>query len=86
MRKKSTPSQKDHLQDSENHGLTNSDTRRRFSNLPENYENDEYEGIDSIYTSDDDGMDDLDREPELEELNPNVEEEDFDIPDDDDEF
>lgn len=86
MRKKSTQSQKDPLQDSENHGLNNSDTRRRFSNLPENYENDEYEGIDSIYTSDDDGMDDLDREPELEELNPNVEEEDFDIPDDDDEF
>lgn len=87
MRKKSTRTPKDDLPGSDDSNLNQSSSKRRFSNLPENYENDEYEALDSLYFSaDDDDLDDLDREPGLEELTPDVDEEDFDIADDDEEF
>lgn len=88
MRKKYTRNPKDDLPGNEDQIPNSGSSKRRFSNLPENYENDEYEALDSFYySSDDEDLDDPDREPELEELRPDVDEEDFDIVDDDeDEF
>ncbi|MCS6982174.1 MAG: hypothetical protein N2110_07275 [Flavobacteriales bacterium] len=86
MRKKSTSKDFDEPQD--DHSDSGGSPRRRFTNLPENYYEDEYEEIDSFYTAedylDDDG---LEREPGLEEINPNLDEEDlaFDA-DEDEEF
>lgn len=84
MRKKSTPQDFDDPQD--DHLDSAGSPRRRFSNLPENYENDEYEGIDSYYTAEDYADDDgLEREPNLEEINPNLDEQDLAYDADEDE-
>ncbi|MCS6980159.1 MAG: hypothetical protein N2050_02285 [Flavobacteriales bacterium] len=81
MRKKSTPLKNSQLPDSDSDAP--SPRPRKFSNLPDNYENDVYEGIDSVYSQDLDSDEDMDREPDLEELKPDLDDDALDLADDD---